>query len=254
MSEIQSIPVEQLPFLYISGMNISAASTTRLAIAPGQCRDSADNLDIPFDSAFYINPAVNGAGGLDSGSLAASTNYAVWVIADSTNKKQPSALLSLWSNAAPLIPLGYDSYRLLGMAQTDGSVHFTAALIFNTSSSKGFYLQPAISVLSGGNQTSFTAIDLSTAIPTTTAPFVIALGIVTFIPAAVGDTLQFRPTGSSATANLVTITGRVAGVAQTDLVVLHCGVGSSKPEVDYKVTASGDAASMSIYGYYSTLA
>jgi len=251
---IQNVPVETLPFLYISGMNLSVASTTVLAIAPGQCRDSTDTLDIPYDDAFYINSADVGAGGLDSGVLVASTNYAVWAIADSTGKKLPSALISLWSNAAPLIPLGYDSYRLIGMAPTDASVHFTAATILNASSSKGFFLQPAISVLSGGNATTFTAIDLSTAIPTTTDPFVIALGIVTFIPAAKGDTLQFRPTGSSATANLVTITGRAAGIAQTDLVVLHCGVASSKPEVDYKVSVSGDAASLSIYGYYLTLA
>ncbi len=154
----------------------------------------------------------------------------------------------------PLIPLGYDSYRLIGMVSTDGSVHFTAASVLNASTSRGFFLRPAVSVLSGGNATTFTAIDLSTAIPTTTAPFVIALGTVTFIPAAAGDTVQFRPTGSSATANLVTITGRVAGVAQTDTVVLHCGVASSKPEVDYKVTSSSDAVSLSIYGYYSTLA
>lgn len=250
----QNIPVEDLPFLYISGMNVSVASNTVIAIAPGQCRDSNDNIDIPFPLPYYINSAVVGAGGLDSGTLAASTNYSIWAIADSSGKKQPAALISLWSNVAPLLPLGYDSLRLIGMVTTDASVHFLAASVLNASSSKGFFLLPAVSVLSGGNATSFTAIDLSTAIPTTTAPFVIALGTVTFIPAAVGDTVQFRPTGSSATANLVTITGRVAGVAQTDTVVLHCGVASSKPEVDYKVSSSSDAVSLSINGYYSTLA
>jgi hypothetical protein len=251
---IQSIPVENLPFLYISGMNLSVASTTIMAIAPGQCRDSNDNIDIPFYVAFYIDSSIVGAGGIDSGVLAASSSYAIWVIADSTNKKQPSALISLWSNAFPLIPLGYDSYRLIGMVTTSGGTAFQAADVLNFSSAQGFYLKPPVAVLSGGNATSFTAIDLSTAIPTTTDPFVIALGIVTFIPLAAGDTVQFRPTGSSATANLVTVTGRVAGVAQTDNVILHCGVASSKPEVDYKVSVSGDAASMSIYGYYVTLA
>ena len=254
MSVIQSVPVETLPFLYISGMNLSVASTTVMAIAPGQCRDSDDNMDIPFAEAFYINSAVVGAGGLDSGTLAASTNYSVWAIADSTNKKQPSAIISLWSNAFPLIPLGYDSYRLIGMVTTSGGSAFTAASVLNAVSSRGFFLKPPVSELSGGNATTFTAIDLASSIPTTTAPFVIALGVVTFIPLAVGDTLQFRPTGSSATANLVTVTGRVAGVAQTDYVALHCGVSGGQPSVDYKVSVSGDAASLSVYGYYSTLA
>lgn len=250
----QSLPVESLPFLYISGMNVSVASVTVMAIAPGQCRDSNDNIDIPYYVPFFINSAVVGAGGLDAGTLAASTNYAIWAIADSTNKKQPSAIISLWSNVAPLIPLGYDSSRLIGMVATDASVHFLQANVLNTAFSKAYYLQPAVSVLAGGNATSFTAIDMSTPIPTTTAPFVIAYVTVTFIPSAVGDTVQFRPTGSSATANLTTITGRVAGVAQTDVVALHCGVGSSKPEVDYKVSVSGDAVSVLVNGYAVTLA
>lgn len=236
-------------------MNISVASNTVIAIAPGQCRDVNDNLDIPFPFPlpYFINSAVVGIGGLDTGTLAASTNYAIWVIADSSGKKPNGAILSLWSNVAPLLPYGYDSYRLLGFVSTDGSTHFTAASVLNNSFVKGYFLQPAVSVLSGGNATSFTAIDLSTPIPTTTDPFVIALATVTFIPSAVGDTVTFRPTGSTATTNLATITGLVAGVAQTQNIALHCGVGSSKPEVDYKVTVSGDAVSISIYGYYVTL-
>ncbi len=251
---IQNTPIETQPFLYISGMNLSVASTTIIAIAPGQCRDSNDVLDIQYPVAFYVNSAIVGAGGMDTGTLAASTNYAIWAIADSTGKKLPSALISLWSNVAPIMPLGYDSRRLIGMNTTSAGTAFQAATMLNNAFNKGYFLKPPVSVLSGGNATSFTAIDLSTPIPTTTDPFVIALATVTFIPLAVGDTVQFRPTGSSATANLVTITGRVAGVAQTDNVILHCGVASSKPEVDYKVTVSGDAASVSIYGYYVTLA
>jgi hypothetical protein len=254
MTGIQNIPVEQLPHLYISGMNVSVASTTVIAIAPGQCRDQNDAIDMEYDSALYLNSAVNGAGGLDTGSLAASSNYLIWAIADSSNKHPNSGLISLQSNVAPLLPYGYDSMRLIGAVSTDGSVHFTAASVLNAVNYKGYFLLPAVSVLSGGNATSFTAIDLSSAIPTTTDPFVIALATVTFIPAAVGDTVSFRPTGSTATSNLPVITGVAAGVAQTQNIALNCGVGSSKPEVDYKVTASGDSVSISIYGYYVTLA
>lgn len=250
---VQNLPVEQLPFLYVSGMNISVASNTVIAIAPGQCRDQFDNIDIPVQSAQYINSAVNGANGLDQGTLAASTNYLIFEIADSKNKLPNAGLLTLQSNVAPLIPYGYDSFRLLGFVSTNSSTHFTSASVLNAAFYKGYFLQPAVSVLSGGNATSFTAIDLSSAIPTTTDPFVIALCSVTFIPAAAGDTVQFRPTGSSATSNLPVITGVAAGVAQTQNIALNCGVGSSKPEVDYEVTASGDSVSISVYGYYVTL-
>lgn len=254
MFTFQNLPVEQLPFLYIQGLNVSVASNTVIAIAPGQCRDSNDNIDMPYYVPTYINSAVVGVNGLDNGILAASTNYIIWAIADSSNKLQPAFILSLQSNAAPLIPYGYDSFRLIGFVSTDSSTHFDATTVLNAAYEKGYFLQPAVSVLSAGNATSFTAIDLSSAIPTTTDPFVIALLTVTFIPAAAGDVVVFRPTGSTATANLVTITGVAAGIAQTQNIIVNCGVGSSKPEIDYKVTASGDAVTVLVYGYYVTLA
>lgn len=255
MTTVQNIALEQLPYLYINGMNVSKASNTVIAIAPGQCRDSNDVIDLVYDAAQYIDSATTGAGGLDFGTLAASTNYNVWAIGDSSNKKLPSAVLSLQANSAPLLPFGYDSLRLIGMVSTDGSTHFDSATILNAVNYKGYFLSPAVSVLSGGNATSFTAIDLSSAIPTTTDPFVIALATVTFIPSAANDTVQFRPTGySGSTASLPTITGVTAGVAQTQTIALNCGVGASKPEVDYKVSVSGDAVSVSIYGYYVSLA
>ena len=265
-------------------MNVSVASNTVIAIAPGQCRDSTDSVDMSYYNAIgnavfaerhnnglipapisfsnassyllplLLNSAVVGINGLDQGTLAASTNYNIYAIADSSGKKPNGGLISLQSNAAPLLPSGYDSKRLIGMVSTDGSVHFTAASVLNAVNYKGFFLSPAVSVLAGGNATSFTAIDMSTPIPTTTAPFVIALLTVTFTPLAAGDTVQFRPTGSSATANLVTLTGAVAGVAQTFYIAVNVGVGASKPEIDYKVTVSGDAVSVLVNGYYVSLA
>ncbi len=270
-AQIQNDPVYSLPYLYISGLNISVASTTVLAIAPGQARDSNDNIDMPvgfpnlqgntvpatlfqnYMPPLFVNGAVNGANGLDAGSLIATMDYAIYLIGDSRGYNPVAGILSLTSNAFPLLPLGYDSYRLIGFVQTDGSAHFVASSTnpLNAVRLRAYYLSPAVSVLSGGNATSFTAIDLSTPIPTTTARDVIAYLAVTLIPLAVGDTVQFRPTGEGTpqTAGLVTITGAVAGVAQTQYVQVICGVGSSKPEIDYKVTVSGDSVSVSVVGY-----
>ena len=192
---VQNIPVETLPFLYISGMNVSVASNTVIAIAPGQCRDSTDSIDmsyylpiggnaifaeqhnnglipapISFSNAsayllpLFLNSAVVGLNGLDQGVLALSTNYNIWAIADSSGKLLNGGLISLQSNAAPLLPFGYDSKRLIGMVTTDSSTHFLAASVLNAVNYKGYYLSPAVSVLAGGNATSFTAIDMSGAI------------------------------------------------------------------------------------------
>lgn len=265
---IQNDAIFSLPRLYILGLNISIYSTTVLALAPGAARDQTNSMDIMVGEAnlfgnvlpapqfqnyqppILINSAVNGVNGLDTGTIAASTDYGIWLIADSRQYKVPAAVLSLTSNVGPLLPFGYDSARLIGFIETDGSSHFVYATHKpqNMLNALTYYLSPA-SVLSGGNATSFTAIDLSTPVPTTTLRNIIVSLLVTFTPNAVGDVVQFRPTGSTATANVVTIVGLTAGVAQTQYVQVIAGVGSSKPEIDYLVTSSSDSVNVSVVAW-----
>lgn len=270
--QIQNETIYALPHLYISGLQLSAATPTAatvVAIAPGAARDSTNSIDMVvglqnyfgidnpaqlyngYQPGLFVNSAVNGANGLDFGTVAASTQYAFYLIGDSRNYNNPAGLMSLTANQAPLLPSGYDSYRLIGFWQTDGSSQFVYATHKpqNIAGLLTYFNSPGVSVLSGGNATSFTAIDLTTnsAIPTTTLPNVIVSLLVTFTPAAVGDTVQFRPTGyTGTTASLPTITGAVAGIAQSQYVVMIAGVGSSKPEIDYKVTSASDAVSVSV--------
>lgn len=264
--QVQNDPAYRLPFLYISGLNLSIASTTVLAIASGQARDSSDNIDMPVGlpdlngnvgaAPLLINTAVNGANGLDSGSILASNDYAVYLIGDSRYYKPVAGILSLTSNVAPLLPLGYDSYRLLGFVQANASGNLVAgtgaaANPLNAVNLRCYSNSPAVSVLSAGNATSFTAVALTSGVPTTTAKDVILSLQVTFIPAAAGDTAQLRPSGEGTpqTANLPTIVGQAAGVAQTQLLSVIAGVSGGQPSIDYKVSASGDSLSLNVLGY-----
>jgi len=269
--QIQNETIYALPHLYVQGLQLSAATplaATVVAIAPGAARDSTNSIDMVvglqnyfgidnpaqlfngYQPGLFVNSAVNGANGLDTGTVAASTQYAFYLIGDSRNYNNAAGLMSLTSNQAPLLPSGYDSYRLIGFWQTDGSSNFVYATHKpqNIAGLLTYFNSPAVSVLSGGTATSFTAIDLTTnsAIPTTTLPNVIVTLLVTFTPAAVGDTVQFRPTGSTATGNLPTISGAVAGIAQSQYIQMIAGVGSSKPEIDYKVSSGSDAVSVSV--------
>lgn len=268
IAQIQNEAIYALPHLYTSGLQLSAASTTVLAVSPGAARDSTNSIDMVvglqnyfgidnpavqfanYQPGLLINSALNGANGLDTGTIAASTQYAIYLIGDSRNYLNTAAVLSLTSNTAPLLPQGYDSYRLIGFIETDGSSHFVYATHKpqNISGLLTYFNSPAISVLSGGNATTFTAIDLtgSSAVPTTTLPNVIVTLLVQFTPSAAGDVVQFRPTGSSATSGIPTITGVTAGIAQTQYLQMIAGVGSSKPEIDYLVSVSGDAVSVSV--------
>lgn len=269
--QVQNETIYALPHLYIEGLKLSATKPTAatiIAVSPGAARDSNNTIDMVvglqnyfgidnpeqlfsgYQPGLFVNSAVNGANGLDTGTIAASTQYAVYLIGDSRNYNNTAAVLSLTSNTAPLLPSGYDSYRLIGFWATDASSQFVYATNKpqNISGLLTYFNSPALSVLSGGNATSFTAIDLTTnaAIPTTTLQNVIVTLLVTFTPAAAGDTVQFRPTGSAATGGLPTITGTTAGIAQSQYIQVIAGVGSSKPEIDYKVTVSGDAVSVSV--------
>lgn len=270
---IEFEPIVNLPHpLYIDGLNISMASTTVLAIAPGQARDSLDQLDLPVGypnynggvlpapsflncpQPLFINSAVVGANGLDVGTLGASSFYIIYLIGDGSGFKPVAGLISLYSNQFPLLPFGYSSIRRLGFISTTAGSIFDATKILNERYSKSYFLQPSVSVLAGGNAVAFTSIDLSTAIPTTTDPFVIAYINVIFTPSAVGDVVQFRPTGSSATSGLVTIVGLQAGVTQTECVAVMSGVSAGQPKIDYKVSVAGDAVSVLVEGYSVTLA
>lgn len=269
--QIQNDPIYSLPFLYISGLDVSVASTTVLAIAPGQARDSTDSIDMPvgfpnlqgtttpatqvlgYQPPLLLNSAVNGANGLDTGTIAASTPYAIYLIGDSRGYNPVATILSRTSNAYPLLPLGYDSIRLIGMINTDGSAHFVYATFKpqNMKFALSFYNSPAISVLSGGNSTTFATIDLTTntAIPTTTLPNVIVILQVTFTPLAAGDVVQFRPVGITTATGYPTIVGVTAGIAQTQYIQVFAAVGSSKPEIDYLVTSASDSVNVSVVGW-----
>ena len=271
-SSIQNSPIYSLPHLYTAGMNISVASTKIIAIAPGQARDRNDEIDMPigfpnlqgnvnpatlnlnFMPPLYLNSGVNGANGLDTGSLAASSNYLIWLIGDSRGYNNTAGLISLYSNAFPIMPSGYDSLLLLGFVSTNGSTNFTGGSVLNYKNSRAFYVQPEISVLSAGNATTFTGIDLNSAIPLGTAPGVIAYLDVQFTPAAVGDYVQLRPTGSGTGAsNVVTIVGLAANVPQQQYQAVVCGVnGSSHTSIDYLVSSSSDAVTILVNGYNYT--
>lgn len=267
--QVQNEAIYALPHLYITGLQISYASTTVLGISPGAARDSTNSMDmvvglqnyfgivnpaplfLNYQPGLFVNSAVNGVNGLDSGTIAASTQYAVYLIGDSRNYNNTGAVLSLTSNLAPFMPSGYDSYRLIGFTATDSLSHFVYATQKpqNIAGLLTYSYSSPQSVLSAGNATTFTAVDLSTPVKTTTLTNVIVTLLATFTPNAVGDVAQLRPTGSSATANLPTIVGVAANVAQTEYITMIAGVGASKPEIDYLVTSSSDSLSLSVVNW-----
>jgi hypothetical protein len=95
---------------------------------------SADELILETSSNAYmvaraisltINSAASGANGLDTGTLAASTWYSLWVISDGTNV---AGLIST-SSTAPTLPGAYTYKARVGWIRTDASTKYPLAYL-----------------------------------------------------------------------------------------------------------------------------
>jgi len=95
-------------------VDVSVDSIVMQNVSGGTVRSTSVSLT--------INAGVNGANGLDTGSLANGTFYSIWVIFNA-NTSTTAGLLST-SATAPTLPAGYTYQARVGWTLTDGSAHF----------------------------------------------------------------------------------------------------------------------------------
>ena len=130
LSQTQSSPIINLPYLYKYGMQLSYGSNSSLIISPGSCRDSNNVIDIEIGGvnvegnltpvALLVDFTKNGINGLDVGSFTAAQMYAIYVISDS-RYYLPNASIACIATNNPIVPVGYDAIRLIGYWSTDVS-------------------------------------------------------------------------------------------------------------------------------------
>lgn len=243
-----AIPVVNAPDLYVDGLALSWASNTTLSVALGRARNSTDVNDIILDAGVTINAAANGLNGLDTGSLAASTMYAVYAVGSSLGAVTPGAMVALASQSAPVLPVDCDMYRRIGWALTDSSSHFLLFYQYGSDKTRQYYYDVGISELSGGSSTSFAAIDLATSVPPIATNVVMD---ILFTPDGATEVAEFLPFGSSASNGIVRFGCGVAA-AQQGSITVPCKLDSAVPKVLYKV-ASGDTLTLLTVGYYDYL-
>lgn len=242
---------------YKSGLGLTYLTTATISVAAGSCTNSTDANLIVLPLAKTVNTAVTGAGGIDNGVLTASTFYAVYAIASSSNPiidedsteadgandanpYPPSALLSK-SYSAPSLPFGYDMYRYIGSVLMDGSSHILSFLQIDT---KMMY-DTAIAELAGGTSATYANIDVATSIPVAGLEGIFKIALT---PTAAADSVNMLPYGVTATNGHVTVSGDVAAVVNTvSGQVCATGSNSGVPTVQYKVTG---AVTITTQGYF----
>src|SRR5277367_1440576 len=109
----QAIPIVNAKYLNMNGCQLTWHSTTVVYLNNGTCRDSTNTNDItiagPSATPYVtLTTTVSGVGGLDTGTVAASTLYDVYAIGSSLGQAPGAALYSLASASAPVLPYNYD--------------------------------------------------------------------------------------------------------------------------------------------------
>lgn len=97
-------------------------------VAAGEARDGADTVDIVLTAeitkrADAVWSVGDNNGGLDTGALAASTRYYIWLI-KRTDTGVEDVLISL-STSAPTMPTNYDKKILIGLGDTNASSNWS---------------------------------------------------------------------------------------------------------------------------------
>lgn len=256
-----STPVVNARQYYINGLKLAYLTGTTITVTAGRCSNSTNVNDIsvglplnvaatqtgelPVDAGtgtVTINTAANGVAGLDTGSMANNTFYAVYAISDSFQVNPGSACISA-NLSAPLMPAGYDMYFRIGFIKSDGS----AAILPFRQDGCGldrwmWYDAPIATGVTAGSSATYAAVDCSASLPAAT-PTMVNFYCV-FSPTGTNDKLVLVPGTSTSTLGYATLSGTGAAVTGN----LVCPTDSPVTDaVDYKVTGTATAINVAAY-------
>ncbi len=258
-------PMVNKGLLYINGLGMSYLTTTTVAVATGQARDSTNINDINLTTGVTLNTALSGVNGLDQGTLAASTIYAVYAIGNSTANDpsvnvdastggtfQPAQTLMSLSFTAPALPTGYDMFRRIGSVLLDGSKNI---LEFVQSGSDFYYVTPIASNITAGASASYVAVVLTNIIPVTArkvyAPCTLtadagAARSVRLISGFASSTARGTATNYNTTFNAA------ASAVVTEVLSCPCST-TPATAIYYNVSNTSAAVLIDIIGFQDTL-
>lgn len=277
-------PIANLGTMYVNGMQLSndtVAPNTVLRVAVGQCRDYTNTNDIVINAVYnttvvppalvsnYVtaNLAVSGVGGIDVGTVAASTMYAVYAIGSSANPAYlvnyspinqvppteypysafPGAVILSTNFTAPVLPAGYDMFRRIGTIVTDGSSHIVEFRQTGSGSVRTMWYGTSVLVQAAGHATGYTAVSLNALSPAVPTGFATNVYLATFLtPTAAGDEVSFIPTGAGAGSTYGFLSASVAGVDQAAVVECPCNASAS---ISYKVSNVADSVTYGVQAF-----
>lgn len=228
---------------YMQGLNVAWASTTTLTVQTGVALNSTGVANINLDVITTVNCANVGLNGIDTGALANSSNYYLYVIGKSVDKTTTyqGCIVSL-SATNPALPAGFDMFRMIDKLKTDGSALLLKNYNVGSGNVRTKYWDTAISVLAGGSATSLTAVDLSAASFPGDDNLPVRLSVA-FTPNVAGNKVSIAPFGSTATV-LPAVSGSVSAVAQVAELNVMAKLNTLAPTILYINSAASGATTL----------
>jgi hypothetical protein len=243
----------QQPFYYVNGLKLSNDATTPLEIlnvSAGTIIDSSATYQLSSTAVMKASLLVSGLGGIDTGTVAASSVYAVYMVSDPVSA-QPSGIMFSLSLVQPLLPFDYSAYALLGFIATDSSSHILPGVWSDNDAARRLFIfdAPQATAVTAGAATSYTAVSLAKWVPALTAVY--SLLNISFVPAAASRVLDMQ--GGSAVGDQIIITGQATSVPVTAQVALMSQLVATVPSVNYKVSNADSNVAVNVAGYYFDL-
>lgn len=251
MATLNAFPFQSYIPNYANGLKISTNAVTpntKLNVAAGTILDSTGVFQLSLPIGAVIDATVVGLNGIDTGALAASTVYAVYLVSDPQSLQASGCMVSL-SSLAPVLPFGYSAFKLIGYATTDSSSHFLKGYwTAGNGATRLFTYDAPIACLTAGSQTGYTGVALTAFVPPVAdTPVVIYSN---FAANAAGNTLNYQ--GYNSTGDAVTVIAGVAtGTANTtsqNTVLAQLNV--LAPSIKYKVAAGAVTAYVCSYQFF----
>lgn len=240
-------PIISAKNLYVDNLQLQwngASITIDNNNSQGAARDKTNKFDLIVDFPIVISSLTTGINGIDIGTVANNTWYAVHLIGDELGDKQCAGILSL-SGTNPVLPYGYNSSRRIGWVRylTSSFLRFTCV---GNSKTRDYRYQAdttALAVLLTGHATTYTTVSLASFVPT-------GINLATIecflTPAVAGDSLFIKPGGDSA-ATYIVMAATVVAIASSALMTdILC---NSSQVIDYKLSNGGDTAFIYVLGF-----
>src|SRR3990167_2279059 len=248
---VNSVQFGQEPWQYCNGLQISNDATapdTIVNISAGETMDSTSVYQLVSAASIAVDVSTAGLNGLDTGTFAASTVYAIHLVADQVNGNAIGAMASL-SRTAPLLPFGYSVFKLIGYIVSDGDADillgdWTAG---NSCYRQFMYDAPIATAVTAGAATTDTAVSLAAFVPAVSlTPVWIKFAMT---GAAASRTLTLKTFG--AVGDQYQATTQVTAVVLRDTALILSEANSGAQSIEYLWSAGGgDAVAINVAGYF----